>query len=221
VTPLQPDQVAGLYRWWAADKETAYTDGSPVTHLSNQSGTSVPQMLGQQPAIYRTNILNGLPVLRFDGVSMRYYELSNIISVAQPFTLFVVARTVGSAPAGSLYTMIGDTSLAFAIDSNGSLYVSGGAILLGAGPFTDAFHVFVAVYNGATSRAYTDGVLLNTGDTGSALQPLTGNFGLGFYSPLGSYYFQGDIPEVLVYSGNISDANIKGLTQGLKNKYGL
>ena len=77
ITPFTPDQVTGIYAWYRADLGTYQTvsgsaataDGNPVGEWQDQSGNGyhlAQSTSGNRPAL-KTNILNGHPVLRFDG----------------------------------------------------------------------------------------------------------------------------------------------------------
>ena len=57
-------------RWFKADALTGLSDGDPVDYWANSAAILTPATQatsGSQP-LYKTNIVNGLPVVRFDGV---------------------------------------------------------------------------------------------------------------------------------------------------------
>lgn len=68
-----PDQVSGLQLWLKADAITGLSDTSLVSQWDDSSGlanhATQPSSLVQP--LYRTGIVNGLPVVRFDGVGSR------------------------------------------------------------------------------------------------------------------------------------------------------
>ena len=71
VVSKSPDSVAGLELWLKADAITPVPDGTALATWPDSSGNSrdVIQVSGTQQPLYKTNILNGLPVVRFDGVN--------------------------------------------------------------------------------------------------------------------------------------------------------
>src|SRR5687768_11145672 len=64
-----PSDIAGLKLWLKADAITGLADGDPVTTWADSSGEGndfTQGTAGNKP-IYKTSILFGLPVVRFDG----------------------------------------------------------------------------------------------------------------------------------------------------------
>lgn len=69
ITPWEPGDLAGMILWLRADSLTGAVDGDPIALWSDESGytrNAVQATTGKYP-LYRPNIVNGLPVLRFDG----------------------------------------------------------------------------------------------------------------------------------------------------------
>src|SRR6266567_7725874 len=66
--PPIPQQVAGLRLWLAADKITGLSGGAAVATWPDASGRSNDATQGTAAAqpTYQTNVINGLPVVRFD-----------------------------------------------------------------------------------------------------------------------------------------------------------
>lgn len=60
--------VDGLYAWWRAD-DAGSSDGDAVSSWSDRSGNgyTLSQGTGAKQPTYKTNILDGEPVVRFDG----------------------------------------------------------------------------------------------------------------------------------------------------------
>lgn len=64
-----PSEVEGLVLWLAADNITGLSDGAQVASWPDASGGDLHALQatsGLRP-LYKTNIFNGLPVVRFDG----------------------------------------------------------------------------------------------------------------------------------------------------------
>src|SRR5215216_5960726 len=68
-----PETVAGLHLWLAADKITGLSNGAAVTQWNDFSGFAnhAAQATALNQPSYQTNVINGLPVVRFDGSSDR------------------------------------------------------------------------------------------------------------------------------------------------------
>src|SRR5215217_4469118 len=68
-----PDAVSGLQLWLKADAITGLSDTNAVSQWDDSSGQAnhATQPSGLVQPIYRTNIVNSLPVVRFDGVGSR------------------------------------------------------------------------------------------------------------------------------------------------------
>jgi len=66
-----PPQIPGLKTWLKADALTGLADLDPVTTWVDSSGNANNAAMTTNPLhrpLYRTGILNGTPVLRFDGL---------------------------------------------------------------------------------------------------------------------------------------------------------
>lgn len=86
---FSPSDLSGLVLWLKADAITGLSDGDPVTtwddsHTSNNDAT---QSTGSAKPTYKVNILNGKPVLQFDGVD----DTMTVSATPTVGTVFVVA----------------------------------------------------------------------------------------------------------------------------------
>src|SRR5687767_7057806 len=89
---FDPSTIAGLQLWLKADAITGLSDADPVTtwedsHTSNHDAT---QATGAAKPIYKTGIVNGKPVVRFDGVD-DFLGLTSLPAGAAK-TLIIVAK---------------------------------------------------------------------------------------------------------------------------------
>lgn len=87
--------VGGLALWLAADLSFGTNGGNSVSTWTDLSGNSnnAVQTDGSAQPLYITNSINGLPVVRFDGVDDQLVVPN--ISGTNNFTIIAVARTSG------------------------------------------------------------------------------------------------------------------------------
>ena len=69
--PPPPGGVTGLALWLDASKLTGLSDGATVTTWTDMSGLGNNATTSAGTPIYKTGILNGQPVVRFDGSSSK------------------------------------------------------------------------------------------------------------------------------------------------------
>jgi len=65
----EPDEISGLLLWYKADSISGLYDNDKVSQWDDQSGNDnhATQGTSDYQPIYKTSILNGKPVVRFDG----------------------------------------------------------------------------------------------------------------------------------------------------------
>lgn len=90
--PIPP--VAGPALWFAADHITGLSDGAALTTWPDSSGNGrdVTQATGSKKPLYKTAILNGKPVVRFDGSDDILVRAGASILSGQSGSLFVVGK---------------------------------------------------------------------------------------------------------------------------------
>jgi hypothetical protein len=100
---FSPDDIAGLEGWWKADS-LVLSDNDPVTTWADESGNGrdLTSATGQ---VYKANILNSLPVVRFDGIDdkLNYFPGADWLT-GTDLTLFALFIGRGT-PAGSIRTV--------------------------------------------------------------------------------------------------------------------
>lgn len=229
---FSPSDLAGLGVWLRSDlglfQESTFatavtTDTNPVGGWQDQSGNArhvLQATAGQRPT-WKTNIINGLPVVRFDGVDDYLAGMSYALGSAA--TLFLVAsKTAGTQD----YLLSGTGS------GSSSAIVSGYATVAyewfnQVGASTDRY-TFAGTSSGLNILAIrqTNGVSLtgyfNSATTVFSVVPVAslGNFNrLG--TSTGANYAGADVAELIVYGRSLSDANLGSVMTYLKNRYAL
>lgn len=204
----------GLVLWLAADKQTGLNDGDPVgtwTDFSGQ-GNHATQATAAKKPLYKTNILNGRPVMRFDGVDD---ELAPATITAARFTIFCVVKATSQNYISPFHSL---TSGGFIMEvgywrlSRGNTIVLGNTTLAGAG-----FNVMTGIsadsgytlfQNGVdVSQAYSEAGFTNPDTIGG--------------SAYATAFLNGDIAEVLVYNRALSTAERQFEENRLLTKYAL
>lgn len=234
---FSPSDVTGLKLWFKADDgPDDPVDGQPVTTWTDKSSSGL-NATGSSTArpIYKTSIINGKPVVRFDGSNDILETAALDLSATDKVTVFVVA----SASAGSNGVFL---EMSTTIDSQTDSFLlwrpasNKGAVALrgniGVSDWTTTSNLTTTPFrltgfydkslSSGEAYAHVNGSL--DGSIGNNSNN-SGNFGnraiyigsrFGAVAPLA-----GDIAEIIVYSGIISGADLTAINSYLSTKYGF
>lgn len=225
---FSPLDIAGLKVWLSADVGayvdagvTLATNGQAVQQWNDQSpeGNNVDQAtVGFRP-LYVTGIVNGKPIIRFDGVD-DYIEKTYGAALTQPNTVIIVVKLISAT--GFVFG-----GVAGCADRNdfGPGILGGGDLAVYAGTgFTDgtesvptAFLLFSVVFDGASSELFKGGTSIATGDAGAQS---AGGLRLGTACSVASFE-EMDVAEILVYNASLSPTNRAQVEAYLQSKYGI
>jgi hypothetical protein len=227
------DGTSTLEVWLKADAIAGLT-GNPVSTWSDRSGNNVnatQSNVGNQPA-YTTNVLNGLPVVRFDGSNDRL-EFNRVIQ--DDFSIIAVFKTAQSAGGGTQwYLGVGlvDAEVGGVTNDFGMSLIAG-KLATGAGNpdvtalSTSAFsdnngHIanFQRVLSSGVISQFTDGASTATATAGTNSLTAPTRIVLGSLQT-NINYFSGDIAEVLVYSSALNKAERTIVDNYLSAKYNI
>lgn len=224
-----PEKGRGL-KWWLRADTVAGADGDAIGTWSDQSpaGMNATQSTGANKPLLKLNIVNGYPVLRFDG-SNDVLATSAPVVAGKQGTFIVACRMTTAQNCGVL--------------SNGNLASNGMAILPQySGNTKQVVRGTKAIDASATSRdtnwdilvlrvGVGDGVntyydfwsrggspILSKGGV-EALTPGTSTL-LGAYIA-GSLHFLGDIAEVMAYDSLLDLNDLNGAIRYLADKYAI
>jgi lysophospholipase L1-like esterase len=224
-----PDQISGLKLWLDAssgvtkDGSTPAIDGDTVQQWNDLSvgGFNATQATAGNRPTYKTNIINGNPVLRFNGAHNMTTASFLDSSFNTSFTFFIVTSKT-------------DTTLKVSTSNSGISWYSGGTsnsivanylhlggqivqaaigTKLTTNPTIQAFR-----YNGSQSTIWFDGVSKSESRTGT-LQ-LSGALTVGSLSS-NSFYYNGDIAEIIIYNSALDDTQVGQIESYLEVKYGI
>jgi len=226
-----PALLGGLVAWFAADAVghvwqdqartvPAVADGDPVgvwDDLSSLGSNAVQATAGFRPLL-RTNLLNGRPVLRFDGLDDYLRTAAWAAALVQPYTVVLVARDAVPATSSAFWATenaaIGTTYRAV----GGFYRLFAGSNLISTTGVDAVTHVQTQVVT-TSSTLWLDGVSIAAGAAGA--NTLSGLTLAGSSAATPVTYLSGDITEVLVYNRALLTGERVDLEHYLGSKYGL
>jgi hypothetical protein len=209
-----PDQIAGLKLWLKADS-LSLSDGDPVSTWADSSGNgndATQGTAGLRP-LYKTNIVGGKPVVRFDGTD-DYLALTGLNLT--DFTAFVVYQTSGNnvllGNAGTNFQIFGIGNGANAYSFYDNLTFLSSDIL--SAPRT-SWNQGCITRSGSTVSFFESGVSRNSGTSGLlvTLQAIG--------QVIGVAYTNGDIAEIIIYNSALSTSDRQSIENYVLVKYGF
>ncbi len=223
-----PSDIGTLYQWLKADSYSG-SDGDQVStwedsHTTNRDATGV----GATKPVYKTNIVNSLPVIRFNGTTS-YFTLGDF-SALTAVEVFIVIKLDADPPAANLSGL-------WAISSSGETYpdthypYADGAIYEPFGSTTRKTVGNPTLSLSSTFRVYN--VWSASGDWAANLDgsnlysSATNTVGVNSNCTLGksitgtSFLLDGDVAEFVLFSAKISGGDRTSMISYLSTKYNL
>ena len=236
-----PAQLPNLALWLNASAVTGKSDGDAMATWADQSGNgrNATQATGTKQPLYKTNIVNGKPVLRFDSTDDCLTASAIDLTGTPAVSLFVVTATIGSATdrvvfetssnfnanVGS-FILFRDTSNKVNVDVKGNTV--GASQCIGTTSVTSAATVLTGVYDMSLSALLEAQLYVNGTAEGSHTGSVenTANFGthainIGSRNNGASLPLGGDIAEIILYSRALSTAERQQVERYLGAKYGI
>lgn len=230
-----PDTVSGLILWFKADAITGLNDGDPVTtwNDSSVSANNATQATASQKPLYKTNILNGKPVVRFDGSNDELVTINNTgISGNYTLTVFAVFKsTVSPADYPAIFSQNpGTTDLGVSLTLNGNRPALDSWInrwrVDNAINTTDFYVVSITKAAGALSPNST--IYHNGTSQAGAVEGANGTpnvtsavMRIGSLDNLANRYITGDLAELIIYNAVLSTSDRQAVERYLALKYNL
>ncbi len=227
-----PSDLSGLVMWLDGDDETtmflnnnctgAATEGSNIGCWADKSpvGTSdaVQATSGDRPT-FAANAVGDRSVMRFDKTSSTAGNgmTINTLDVNNPYSMFIVNRYYKQSNRGrSLQSASNNWLLGLWHGSSARHYAGGWNTSSSEQAATiGEWTIDVAVNNGASTQAYSNGVNVTSSSTAKTYPRSMALSGKGF----GSEYGNIDIAEVLIYSRALSDSERTKVDAYLGNKW--
>lgn len=212
-----PSSVAGLIAWFRADLLTGLANADPISTWPDLSGNSnnLISASTNRPT-YRTGVINGRAVARFDGVN-DYMARTYSAALTQPTTIFMVYKAA-TVEQTVLIDGLGSSRHSIQSESGtNNLRIYAGTSVASTTALTTNPSVLSATFSGAASDLRLNGTTIATGNSGS--QTMSG-ITLGA-EPSYTYCFDGDIAEVLIYNSALSLADRQYVERALGEYYGV
>lgn len=231
-----PTPVPVLTTWFKADALSGLTNGAPVSLWPDSSGNgdNATQTNSSQMPTLATGAINGFPVVRFNSVNQTYLAFPR--PVDGDLTIICLFQSTQGLNSGTLYYQgagLVNGEVAGVVNDFGTCLFANGSICAGTGNpdvavnsgtgFNDGqphIFTFTRQRNTGALALYVDGTLAGT--TTGGTENLTGpaNLVLGAQQTL-LYFLSGDIAEVKIYDGALSDSDRMADENSLRCKYGL
>ena len=233
VVPLPATPVT----WLKADALTGLTNGAPVANWPDSTGNgfAATQSNPSRRPIYVTNVINGLPVVRFDATALNYLAFSR--PVQDDFTIYCVYRStqgVGNGTSfwqgaglvnGEVANTVNDFGLS--LNANGRILAGTGnpdvTLVSTNGVSTNGLpHLatFKRTRNAGAISLYVDGLLHATGTGGQQSLTSPSQLVLGAQQTLLNF-LTGDMAEVKIYDAALNDSDRMAEESALFCKYGI
>jgi len=217
---FSPDDIAGLQLWLDASDESTITESSgSVSQWDDKSGNGnhVSQGTAADQPTTGVNTLNGLNVISWNNDVLANTSLD----LVQPLTTFVVVNggSAGNYVFDSDEDNGGTNRLSLFKDaSTGKFaYFATSSGVVGNLAATSGSVVQTVEWNGSSSSMWQNGSLDVAGATGAAG---TDGFRVGRRHD-SSFFWVGDIAEILVYDSALSTTDREALEVYLAAKWGI
>lgn len=227
--PFQPSDISGLKLWLKADAITGLVDGNSVTTWNDSSGlgNNATQSTAANKPTYKTNIIGGYPVVRFDGSNDFLTTPSISIGVFTAFAVFKATTSspvyeqgisTGSASGFHLWTGIttmrvnkSGTSTAKNHPS-GATWATDGVWRMTSQTYNGTHASFLLWVNGS-SVSLSDVTVASPG-TAAVNNPVYLGMRGGSTNAL-----NGDLAEIIIYDSSLSTADRQSVEAYLNQKY--
>jgi hypothetical protein len=225
-----------LTTWFKADALSSLTNGQPVSLWPDASGNgddATQSNSGNSPAFF-SSVINGMPVVRFNSTNQTYLAFSRPVS--GDFTIVCLFQSTQGLNSGTLFYQgagLVSGEMPGVVNDFGTCLFANGSICAGTGSpdvavdsgsgFNDGHpHIFTFTRqrNTGALALYVDGALAGTTIGGRESLTAPTQLVLGAQQTLLNF-LTGDIAEVRIYNGALSDTDRIASENSLRCKYGL
>lgn len=229
-----PTDIADLRLWLDATRITPVADGVALTGWDDASGNGyhLSQGTSGKRPLYKENILNGQPIVRFDGSNDDLRRtgmlLSNLFAAAGA-TIYLVMKHTATDNDGAAFAHSGtylDNWVQAHLPYQGDLYFDHGdyverIAVTAPADFTGNFHVVELWRAGVNAELSVNGLLLGTNAAMIDLDITeSGTFYLGSQTGAG-FFHKGDYAEFLIYRRGLTTQERADVREYLGMKWGF
>ncbi len=239
--------ISGLSVWWEATREESFggsqpEDGATITNWIdiNPQGTTKAQTTSTSAPTYKSNCINSLPCLNFNGSNFLNTTVSSAdlgVSTTQ-ISMFAVVMPQSLSNGTSRYFIItngpwvsGFVGL-YVNQSSGGLsnraaYTNWGAgavpIMTSAAVAVGAPYVISQADNGASLRIFLNGGFSNTATPTVSIKGNGNEFYIGTYINSGTRVesFNGYIGEIIIFNRGLTTEERESVEEYLGKKWGV
>jgi len=217
---FNPKKISDLQLWLDAS-QLGLADGDSVsswTDLSNKNRHATQATAAKKP-VFKTNIQNGNPVVRFDGTD-DWMSTAAWGDLLQPNTIFIVAK-IPIAASKIILDGVDSTKrhqFSTGITENTLIQFAGTSATITQLGIRGNWAIASLAYNSPLSNAYINGVLTNTGNLSTnVLSGLT----LGGHPTIDDYHPSTDMGEIIVYNKILTVTERQRIELYLSRKWGV
>lgn len=219
--PFSPDDISGLQIWLKADAITGLSDNDPVATWEDSSSANHDFTEATNRPVYKTNIVNGKPVVRFDGTNDKLSGGDLSGSFPSAATSFIVFSEANANKYTIYTTKNNDTHYSFVAPTDGYYGVFRSTRINNypsSVPQTDnVFRMWTTLSSSSTYEVWIDQV-----SQGSQTAGFDGgnDHEIGYQDGQG-YYTACDVAELICYDSALNSTQRGQVETYLKNKYNI
>jgi hypothetical protein len=207
----------------ATPTASGLADGDPVSTWTDSSiNGNNATMTGSNRPTFKTNIVNGKPVVRFTSAGLSKLTLATSISGASPWCMFAVMKQATAA--GSVMALGGASG---SDELWGLLAANDSTVYLrdrlgynnGTNPVPATFQVLTGLSSGGSKTVWINGTSISL--SGAALANSLDFTVIGYRAITSPLYGDGDIAEIIIYNASLSSTDRANIEKYLGTKYGI
>ncbi len=221
---FDPSTVSGLILHLDANLGITKDGGNLVSNWVDQSAevNTVVQATGTNQPLWVDSVINGLPIIRFDGVD-NFMGKTTFTSgaISQPNTIYLVT-TPDTGSSGRFFDSWTNREMGWSESGSVDCAMYAGTIQQTVNPYTGgtAMTIFKYLFNGASSAIEQEDVSLALPASTVGTQTMSG-VTLASAAAGDSAFGGFDLAYMLIYDSNVSSVDDTYIVDGLKAKFAI
>ncbi len=225
-------EIENLIAWWETTSERSFSSAEAVNNAAVSSwhdinskslvAINMTQSNSSYKPIYKTNVMNGLPMLQFSG-GTNYFNIADgtVPYGDKNYTVFIVAKLGNCSSTCNI--LASGTASSSNLDSfqytTSSVKNNWNASALSATAQVSSPHIYDFIYSNASGRKiFIDGTQTASDSSSGRTSTNTSNY-LGSTSPATG--IDGYIGEVIIFDRNLKNEERKTVEKYLSRKWGV